>query len=163
MSPAAKPVVRGAWDSVATALALWFGCGLVPIAPGTAGTLGALPLYYAVRGGGPAAVLAAAAVITGVGIWSAGVVARLRGTEDPQVVVIDEVAGVLVALAAAPLTFRGVAAAVLLFRLFDVTKPFPARAAEWLHGGAGIVLDDVVAGIYAAIGVLLLRSFGWLA
>lgn len=152
----------GGKERVAFAIALWFGCGLSPIAPGTVGTLGALPVYLAVRGGGPIAILAVAALATVVGIWAAGVVARSRATADPQIVVVDEVAGVLVALAAAPPTWAGVTLAVLLFRLFDITKPFPARAAERLHGGLGIVLDDVVAGIYAALVVLALRASGWL-
>ncbi len=150
-------------ERVAFAIALWFGCGLSPIAPGTVGTLGALPLYLVARAGGPLAILAVAVLVTVVGIWAAGVVARSRASADPQIVVVDEVAGVLVALAAAPPTWSGVALAVVLFRFFDVTKPFPARAAERLHGGLGIVLDDVVAGIYAASIVLALRGLGWLS
>ncbi len=154
---------RSATESIAFAIALWFGCGLSPIGPGTVGTLGALPLYFAVRAAGPVGILLVAALVTAVGIWSAGVVARRRGTADPQIVVVDEVAGVLVALAAAPFTWAGVLAAVFFFRVFDMTKPFPARAAERLHGGMGIVLDDVVAGVYAAAVVLLLRALGWLS
>ncbi|MBX3208685.1 MAG: phosphatidylglycerophosphatase A [Labilithrix sp.] len=145
---------------VARVLATWFGCGLSPIAPGTVGTLGALPLWYAVRGGGPLVVLAVAVLVTLVGVWSAGVVARASGVKDPQLVVIDEVAGVLVALAAAPPTTRGVFAAVVFFRLFDMTKPFPARRAEKLPGGWGIVLDDVVAGLQAALVVRVLDALG---
>lgn len=155
--------VMDARTKVAHLIALWFGCGLSPVAPGTVGTLGALPVYLLVRGAGAPGILAAAFVVTVVGIWSAGVVARHRGTSDPQVVVVDEVAGVLVALAAAPPTWAGVAAAVLLFRVFDITKPPPARAAERLHGGLGIVLDDVVAGIWAAVILLGLVRAGWLA
>ena len=148
---------------VAYPIALWFGCGLSPVAPGTVGTLGALPLYFAVRSGGALAILATALVVTLVGIWAAGVVAHRRGSEDPQIVVVDEVAGVLVALAASGGTWPGIAAAVVLFRLFDITKPPPARAAERLHGGAGIVLDDIVAGAYAAGCVMALRALGGLA
>lgn len=147
---------------IAFVIALWFGCGLSPIAPGTVGSLGALPIYFAVRSHGWVAVLAAAVVATLVGIWAAGVVARVRGLPDPQIVVVDEVAGTLIALSAAPPTWLGIGVAVGLFRLFDITKPFPARAAERLHGGAGIVLDDVVAGIYAAVLVLGARHLGWL-
>lgn len=130
-------------------LATWFGCGLSPVAPGTVGTFGALPLYFLVRGGGPPAVLGLAIVLTFVGVWAAGVVAETSGKHDPQIVVIDEVAGVLVALAAAHSSL-GIVVAVGLFRVFDITKPFPARRAEKLPGGWGIVLDDIVAGIYAA-------------
>jgi len=134
---------------LAYVLATWFGCGRSPIAPGTVGTFGALPLYFAIRGGGPWVVLAAAVVITAVGIWAAGVVADTSGNHDPQIVVIDEVAGVLIALAAAHSTL-GIVLAVGLFRLFDITKPFPARRAEKLPRGWGIVVDDLVAGVYAA-------------
>ena len=139
-------------------LATWFGCGLSPVWPGTVGTFAALPIYFAVRAHGAAAILASAAVITLVGVWAAGVVCDSSGKHDPQVIVIDEVAGVLVALAAAPASFAGAALAVVLFRLFDVTKPFPARAAERLPRGWGVVIDDVVAGMWAAAVVLVLRA-----
>ena len=143
----------------ARVLATWFGCGLSPLAPGTVGTLAALPLWLLVRGGGPWLVFASALVITLVGVWSAGVVARADGTKDPQIVVIDEVAGVLFALAGAPETASGIIGAVVLFRVFDMTKPFPARSAEKLPGGWGIVIDDVVAGLQAA---LVVRGLTWL-
>jgi phosphatidylglycerophosphatase A len=148
---------------LARMLATWFGCGLSPVAPGTVGTIGALPLWLAVRGGGALGIFAAAVIVTLVGVWSAGVVARTSGLKDPQLIVIDEVAGVLFALAAAPATTRGTVAAVIFFRLFDITKPFPARRAEKLPGGWGIVLDDVVAGIQAAVVVAILGALGVLA
>lgn len=141
---------------LAWVLATWFGCGLAPVAPGTMGTLGALPLYFAVRGHGPVAVLAAAAVVTVLGIWASNVVVRETGDKDPQRIVIDEAAGVLLALAAAPVTWWGVTSAVVLFRVFDITKPFPARRAERLPGGYGVVVDDLVAGAWAAVFVRLL-------
>lgn len=141
---------------LAWVLATWFGCGLAPVAPGTMGTLGALPLYFAVRGHGPVAVLAAAAVVTVLGIWASNVVVRETGDKDPQRIVIDEAAGVLLALAAAPMTWWGVTSAVVLFRVFDITKPFPARRAERLPGGYGVVVDDLVAGAWAAVFVRLL-------
>lgn len=147
----------------ATVIATWFGCGLSPIAPGTVGTLGALPLWLAVRGGGRLAIGAAALAAALVGAWAAGVVARERGTDDPQIVVIDEVAGVLVALAAAPPTAPGAVAAVLLFRVFDIAKPFPVRQAERLPGGWGIMADDLVAGAVAAIAVYALGAWGILS
>ncbi len=146
---------------LAWVVATWFGCGLSPIAPGTVGTIGALPLWLAVRDQGPAAILALALAITAVGIWAAGVVADGSASHDPQLVVIDEVAGVLVALAAAPAgSLAGAALAVVLFRVFDVTKPFPARPAEKLPRGWGIVVDDLVAGAWAAGVVLVLRATG---
>jgi phosphatidylglycerophosphatase A len=146
-APPAAP--RGARQVVAHVLAVWFGCGHLP-APGTVGTLGALPLYLLVRPHGVGAVAAAALVITLVGLWAADVVERRLGTKDPQIVCIDEVAGVLITLLAAPATTRGMWAAVVLFRIFDQWKPWPARRAERLGGGAGVMLDDVVAGIWGA-------------
>lgn len=137
-------------------LATWFGCGLSPIAPGTVGTLGALPLYFIVRSYGSWAVLATALVVTAVGVWASNVVVRETGEKDPQRIVIDEAAGVLLALAAAPMTALGVTLAVVLFRVFDMTKPFPARRAEKLRAGWGVVVDDLVAGVWAAVFVRIL-------
>ena len=141
-------------------LATWFGCGRFPKAPGTAGTLGAIPLYLLVRGYGPFAVLAAAAICTAVGVWAADVVIETQKTKDPQIVVIDEVAGVLITLAACPLNWIGLAVGVVLFRIFDQTKPWPANVAEKkLPGGWGVVFDDVAAGVWGAIVVLVLLRF----
>jgi phosphatidylglycerophosphatase A len=149
--------------SFAHVLATWFGCGHVPYAPGTAGTLGAVPLYLLLRPWGHGAVLAAAVVLTAVGIWAADCVAKDLGTKDPQIVVIDEVAGVLFTLSVAPPTWGALAAGVVLFRVFDQTKPWPARTAERkLPGGWGIVLDDVAAGVWGAAGILGLRAAGLL-
>lgn len=141
-------------------LATWFGCGLSPVAPGTVGTLGALPLYVVLRRWGSPAVAVGAIVATLVGVWAASVVAREAKEKDPQRVVIDEVAGVLVPLAVARPTWTSVGAAVVLFRIFDITKPPPARAAERLPGGWGVVLDDVVAGAWALAVLLALRAAG---
>lgn len=150
-------------DRGAYVLALWFGCGCVPLAPGTAGSLGALPVYWALRPFGEGALLAAALVIGLVGIRAADVVALHTGLHDPQVVVIDEVAGTLLTLTAAPATTKGVAAAFFLFRMLDQCKPWPAGWAERrLSGGLGIMLDDVVAGVWGAFLLVLLRRFSWI-
>jgi phosphatidylglycerophosphatase A len=144
-------------DRLAHVLAVWFGCGHVPVAPGLAGTLGAIPLYLLLRGGGPSVIAVAATLLTSVGIWAAERVARRRGGKDPQIIVIDEVAGVFVTWIAAPPTLAGLLVGVVLFRIFDQTKPWPARLAERrLPGGWGIVLDDVFAGFWgmAVLGVL---------
>jgi phosphatidylglycerophosphatase A len=140
----------GARAWTAHVLAVWFGCGHVPVAPGTAGTLGAIPLYLFVRPLGLAAVAATALAVTLVGLWAAGDVERRLGSKDPQIVCIDEVAGVFVTWLAAPPTWRGLIVGVVLFRIFDQWKPWPARAAERLGGGAGVMLDDVVAGLWGA-------------
>jgi phosphatidylglycerophosphatase A len=109
-------------------------------------------------------VLAAALVVTGVGIWAADEVARALGTKDPQIVVIDEVAGVLLTLSFAPPTWAALVSGVILFRVFDQTKPWPARMAERrLPGGWGIVLDDVAAGVWGAAGIWALRAAGVLS
>ena len=147
---------------VAYILALWFGCGRFPKMPGTAGTIGALPFYVLLAQGGPFLVAAGALVAILVGVWAATQVVRATGLPDPQIVCIDEVAGVLVTLAAAPFTWQGVLASVVLFRLFDQWKPWPARRAERLRAGWGVVMDDVFAGLWGAVVVLGMRASGWL-
>ncbi|HVZ74442.1 MAG TPA: phosphatidylglycerophosphatase A [Polyangia bacterium] len=152
---------RGLKGWVAHVLAVWFGLGHLP-APGTMGTLGAIPLYLLVRPHGVAAVAAVAVVVTLVGIWAGGEVEKRLGGKDPQIVNIDEVAGVFVTWTAAPATWRGLIVGVVLFRIFDQFKPWPARAAERLGGGAGIVLDDVAAGVWGAALLAVGRALGWL-
>ena len=148
-----------AFRSVAYVLGTWFGCGRAPYAPGTAGTLGAIPVYLVLRPMGSWAVAAGALVLTVVGIWAASIIAEDSAMKDPQFVVIDEVAGVLVTLVAAPATWAGLAVGVVLFRVFDMTKPWPARLAERrLPGGWGIVLDDIAAGAWGALVLVLLRA-----
>ena len=144
---------RAAW-----VLATWFGCGLSPVAPGTCGAVGTLPRYFLVRRGGNLAVLAAALAITAIGVWASNVVVADSGEKDPQRIVIDESAGVLLALAAAPMTTRGWLAALVLFRLFDITKPFPARRLEKLPAGWGVMMDDIAAGVWAVAVIAVLRS-----
>jgi phosphatidylglycerophosphatase A len=144
--------------SIAYVLATWFGCGRVPYAPGTAGTLGAIPVYLALRPLGPVAIAVAALLLTAVGIWASSIVADDCGLKDPQFVVIDEVAGVLVTLAAAPPTWHGLALGVVLFRAFDMSKPWPARLAEErLPSGWGIVMDDIAAGAWGAAVLIVVR------
>jgi phosphatidylglycerophosphatase A len=145
---------------VAYVLATWFGCGLVPYAPGTAGTLAAVPLYLALRPGGWMLVLGVAAALTVIGVWAASEVCVATGRPDPQIVVIDEVVGVLVTLAASAPTWTSVLAGVVLFRVFDQWKPWPARQLESLHGGMGVVMDDVAAGVWGAAVLGLARSAG---
>jgi phosphatidylglycerophosphatase A len=150
-------------DRVATALATWFGCGFFPKAPGTAGTIGAVPLYLVVAPHGSMAVLLAAAAATLVGIWAAERVGRRLGTHDPQIVCIDEVAGVLITLAPAPRSWLALVVGVVLFRVLDVIKPWPARLAERkLPGGWGVMLDDVFAGAWGAALVFGAHRLGWL-
>ena len=142
-------------------LSIWFGCGLVPKMPGTAGTIGAVPLYLLLAPAGPLAVTVAAVVVGLVGVWAANQVVRKTGLKDPQIVCIDEVAGVLITLAAAPSRWQGILAGVVLFRIFDQWKPWPARWAEGLPEGWGVVMDDVFAGLWGAAVLLVARSLGW--
>jgi phosphatidylglycerophosphatase A len=88
-------------------------------------------------------------LLAGVGIWSASEAERHFGRTDPGYIVIDEVVGMLVTLAFLPVNATGILVAFLLFRVFDVVKPWPARRFERLHGGLGVMLDDVMAGVYA--------------
>ena len=125
--------------------------------PGTWASLAALPCAAALRlwwGGG--AIGIAAALVFAVGWWAASRVAQASGTADPGYVVVDEIAGQLLALSFAPLDWRSYLAAFLLFRVFDIWKPFPV---DWLDrrvgGGLGIMLDDVMAALYALLVIAL--------
>ncbi|HEY4185321.1 MAG TPA: phosphatidylglycerophosphatase A [Polyangia bacterium] len=160
VAPAGPRSSASGLDRLAHVLAVWFGCGHVPVAPGLAGTLGAIPLYLLLRPYGAGVIAAVAAALTVIGIWASGRVARRLGGKDPQIICIDEVAGVFVTWIAAPMSWRGLLVGVILFRLFDQTKPWPARLAERrLPGGAGIVLDDIAAGLWGAGILLVLRRF----
>lgn len=144
---------------VALAVASFGYVGFFPIAPGTAGSVAALPLYAIVRWvGAPAADAIAIVLVLVAGVWAAGAAEDVLGAKDPGPVVIDEVLGMLVTLAAMPLSAGGVAAGFVLFRLFDIAKPFPAGRLERLPGGAGIMLDDLAAGVYAHVGLRVLAA-----
>ncbi len=146
-------------------LATWFGCGKWPWGPGTAGSLGALvPLLPFVDGGSTHWRLWVIALTAGFllpGIWASGRYAQLTSSKDPQAVVVDETLGQWLTLVfAVNLSWASLGLAFALFRLFDITKPFPARSAERLPGGLGIVADDLVAGLYAGICLHLAGRFG---
>ncbi|KAB7739352.1 phosphatidylglycerophosphatase A [Parvibaculum sedimenti] len=142
-------------------IATWFGSGLMPKAPGTWGSLAALPpaLFLAWLGG-PLALIIGAALAFVIGIPAASRYAAAKGTEDPSEVVIDEVAAQWLVLAALPLAPVAWGAGFLLFRFFDVVKPWPVSLADArLKGGPGIMLDDIVAAVYAILAILLIRYF----
>jgi phosphatidylglycerophosphatase A len=151
----------------AWAVATWFGVGLLKPGPGTYGSLAAVLLWMAAAlafhpgmsalavGTGLAALAA-----TLIGIPAATMVAREAGREDPGFVVVDEVAGQWIALIAVRPDWRHALLALVLFRLFDIWKPWPIRKLEALPEGTGIVLDDVAAGLLAlAVGLALGRWF----
>ena len=124
--------------------------GYFPIAPGTAGSLAGLAVFAAIRAAAsPALEVALIVVVLVAGIWAAGIAESVLGQEDPGPVVIDEVLGMLVTLALLPVSWVGALTGFVLFRLFDIVKPYPANRLERLHGGTGIMLDDAMAGVYA--------------
>jgi len=130
---------------------------VVPTAPGTVASLLALILAWGLASvHGQLLVAIGAIAATAVGFWAAELYARRRGSKDPSECVIDEVAGQLIACTFAPRTFVFFGLAFLLFRLFDIVKPWPIGAAERLPGGLGIMADDVVAGALAGIIILAL-------
>jgi phosphatidylglycerophosphatase A len=150
----------------AVALATFGYVGFFPFAPGTAGSAAAILLFLPVRWTGSIAVeLAVAALVSAVGVWAATETEKALGVEDPGPVVIDEVAGMLVSLLFLPASWGVIAAAFLCFRLFDIVKPWPCGRLERLHGGLGIMADDLAAGVYANLTVHLLLWIlpGWLA
>jgi phosphatidylglycerophosphatase A len=138
--------------------ATFFGIGLIQPGPGTWASLAATALwFFAARAthlsilGLALTTLGAAVAVTLIGISASSIVERETGKEDPGHVVIDEVAGQWIALAVSPVEIRHVLLGFTLFRLFDIVKPWPARQLERLHGGFGIMMDDVAAGIYALL------------
>jgi phosphatidylglycerophosphatase A len=151
----------------ATAVATLFGIGRIRPGPGTWGSAATVLLWAAFAHAlAPAQrawfAIGLALFITLVGIPAATRVARAAGSKDPQFVVIDEVAGQLIALIAVPLAWKSFLAAFILFRAFDIVKPPPVRQLESIPDGAGIVLDDVAAGLYALGLMHLILHFGLL-
>jgi phosphatidylglycerophosphatase A len=146
-------------------LATWFGAGLLKPGPGTYGSVAAVLLWYGaahlLHPSFPSLAIgtaAAALVATLIGIPASTIVAHESGREDPGFVVIDEVAGQWIALIAIRPDWRHAALALLLFRLFDIWKPWPIRSLERLPEGTGIMLDDVAAGLLAlALGLAFAR------
>jgi phosphatidylglycerophosphatase A len=192
MSNAARPPAADAQKpSIALAIATALGLGYLPKAPGTFGSLAGVALGWAAlvlsrlqfaphiattgESSGPPAPLwlnfamndfAIIVIVSFVGVWAAGRTATYLRTKDPQIVVIDEVAGQLIAYMAlaTPRTisvnWKYLLLGFILFRVFDIWKPFPARQAEALPGGLGIMADDWIAGIYAALGLWIVRALG---
>ena len=139
-------------------LATWFGAGSLPVAPGTWGSLAALPFAWAIASVfEPWALAVAAAALFPVGCWASAIYMRRTGKADPGPVVIDEVVGQWLTLAVAPAGWLPYAIGFLLFRVADVLKPWPASWADrGVHGGLGVMLDDVFAAVYAGAGLYLL-------
>jgi phosphatidylglycerophosphatase A len=183
---ASPRAARSGKDFLALAIATC-GVGYLPLAPGTWGSLVGIGVYALVRGASMKAFFAAgvgrnfnllhiyygvvtfeliaALLITLLGIWAASRTEMLSGRKDPGKVVIDEVAGQFIALIPVPFMIGAVLwpaiLAFILFRFFDIVKPYPARKLESLHGGLGIMADDIVAGVYAGIVVAVAIVISW--
>jgi phosphatidylglycerophosphatase A len=140
--------------SLGSQLARWIatagGLGYAPVAPGT---VTSLPIALAVwwLRPGDVALLGATAVVAGLGIWAAGREEARVGTKDPRAIVIDEVAGMLIACCGHPRTLPWVLGLFLVFRAFDVLKPLGINRLQTLPGGLGVVVDDLLAGVYASL------------
>lgn len=138
-------------------LATWLGVGFAPVAPGTAGTLAAIPLFLLLS---LLPLYGYLPCVLGIGLlasWAAGEAERIFDEKDSRVIVIDEVVGFLVAMTALPLTWPYLIAGFCLFRVFDMIKPPPIRLIEKnVKGGWGVVLDDILAGVYAHISLRIL-------
>jgi phosphatidylglycerophosphatase A len=141
----------------ALALATGFGVGYIPFAPGTFGSLLGLVVWALVPHDISTQALLMAVVLV-LGIWSGTVAEHHFRVPDPSPVVIDEILGMLVTLFMNPVGWRGAVGAFLLFRVFDVIKPYPANRLERLKGGLGVMADDFMAAVYAN---LVLRTVNW--
>lgn len=140
-------------------LATWGGVGLLPKAPGTWGSLAALPFaWFILALGGVPALAVAVVIVFAVGCWAGSVYERASGGKDPGSVVIDEVAGQWLALLAAPLDPLAFAIGFVLFRLCDIAKPWPVREFDRrLKGGFGIMFDDIVAALFPLAAFVIWR------
>ena len=147
----------------ATWVATWFGCGLMSPAPGTWGTLGGIPvgLIILTLGGKLALVLSILAIIP-IGLWSAKKFQEMTGVHDSSIIVIDEVAGIWITLLATTLAPLSIILAFILFRAFDILKPWPVSWLDRNLGGPwGVMLDDLAAGILAGLCLWGLNTYAF--
>ena len=148
------PPERTVIERVRWLLGIGFGLGYAPVAPGTFGSLLGLGLGWPLMIlGGWSSLLSGTVLMVALGIWAAEGVARRLGRTDPGEAVVDEIAGQMLTLLFLPPTFAAMGLGFLFFRFFDIVKPFPARRMEALPGGLGIMMDDLVAGVYANLAV----------
>lgn len=145
-------------------LALGFGSGLSPFMPGTMGTLAAIPLVWLMASyldSGFYLLLTSLAAL--IGIWICGKTAEDMQVHDHGAIVWDEVAGYMIAMIAVPLSWQNLLVAFLLFRFFDIIKPWPISWLDkTLHGGLGIMADDLLAGVFSLACLQVLLQTGWL-
>lgn len=154
---------RPSLASPAVLIATGFGTGYLPKAPGTWGSLLATILAWPIaQAGGMPALLGAALLATLIGTWATGIYMTRTGVHDPGAVVIDEFAGQWLALALCPVHPLWWGIAFIAFRVADITKPFPAnRIDRDMHSAFGVMLDDLVAGAYAALVVWIAAAWLW--
>ncbi|WP_416305062.1 phosphatidylglycerophosphatase A [Neptunicella sp. SCSIO 80796] len=144
-------------------LALGFGSGLASFLPGTFGTLAAIPLYWLLSDLALIWYVLVAIISSVAGIWICGRTAIDMGVHDHSAIVWDEVAGFLITMIAVPLNMTNIVAGFILFRLFDILKPWPISYLDkHVHGGFGIMADDVLAGVFAMLSMHGLLYLGWL-
>ena len=144
-------------------LSFGFGSGLVPKAPGTFGTLPGIVLVWLFAGLDTTAYMGVVAFVTIVGVYLCGATAKAMGEHDSSHIVWDEIAGYMIAMIAIPVSWQALLLAFVLFRIFDILKPWPIR---WLDkhvdGGFGIMVDDVLAGFFALVLMHIALTLGWL-
>lgn len=150
----------GFFEKLVLCFACWFGAGLMPVAPGTWGTLTAVPLVWVLNHFGEVYEILGLILLVPMAIWSSGLSERHLGRNDPSEVVVDEVAGFLLTLFLLPLNWLTLFSGFVLFRFFDIVKPFPIRRVEEkVRGGTGVVLDDLLAGFYAHLSLRIVLIF----
>jgi phosphatidylglycerophosphatase A len=125
--------------------------GRFPVAPGTAGTLAGVLLYLLMKGLSPGIYLIVCLFLFVLGTWAAGHAEELLGKKDHSSIVIDEIAGYMVSMFMVPPAWGFLVAGFFLFRMFDIVKPYPLKRLQDLHGGLGVMLDDIGAGVYTNI------------
>ncbi len=144
---------------IARLLATGFYTGYAPKAPGTAGSLFGLFLYWAIPGSKSVYSLVGIVLLFLAGVWAADRVEKETKVYDNQIIVIDEIVGMLITVVLFEKTLISLAVGFLLFRFFDIIKPFPAKSSEKIPHGWGVMIDDVVAGIYSALSLRLIYYF----
>lgn len=156
-----QPIAAPRMSNPVHFLAFGFGSGLSPKAPGTAGTVAAIPVWWLASQGSLHLYILITVAVVAVGPWLCGRTSRDLGVHDHGGIVWDEIAGFLLTMTALPVSWQWCLAGFVLFRFFDILKPWPIG---WLdrriHGGTGIMVDDLVAGIYAAL--ILQAGYWWL-
>jgi phosphatidylglycerophosphatase A len=146
------------------ALSFGFGSGLSPYAPGTMGTLAAIPFYLLAAQFGTLSVLIACLCICVLGIYLCARTTSALGVHDHPAIVWDEIAGYFVTMLFAPVSIATVIIGFVLFRMFDILKPWPISVIDSrLKGGLGVMLDDILAGIFALIVLQLILHLGWVS